>query len=131
MNKVLTIVAAYLLAAAVYYTFSIWRQSHGIRLARTEESFSMLFVPALLLFMTLFIPFFNVYFWLYPERHKNVVDLEGSEEEKAELEAVREYRKSVGVRARLAEKLGWRPYDLPEELRHSGDHDVTAEQDKE
>jgi hypothetical protein len=54
------------------------------------------------------------YFWLYPERHANLIDITGTDEQKAALDAYRKECAEYGLRRRLLEKFGLRPYTRPE-----------------
>ena len=45
------------------------------------------------------------YFWLYPERHANRIDFEGSPEEQERFRAYREYRSRISLGRRVLERL--------------------------
>jgi len=111
--KIVWGIIGYLVIALVYYSASFLRQKIGRRPGEIEDILSMVFVPALLLFLLLLAPFALVYFWLYPERHRNIVDMNGTQEEIDELVEFCEYRKHIGICLRLAENFGWREYDAP------------------
>jgi len=56
--------------------------------------------------------FFIPYYWLYPERHAQQIDLDGSSDERDQLEAFRFYRGRVSLLRRILEKARIVPYDI-------------------
>ncbi len=60
--------------------------------------------------------FFIPYYWLYPERHAQQIDLDGTSDERHKLEAFRIYRRRVSLWRRILEKARIVAYD-------SGRHD--------
>jgi hypothetical protein len=113
LSKPLPLLGTYIAAGICYYASLFWRQSRGWKTGNLEESFSMIFVPIALAGLFVAAVVATPYFWLFPERHMHVVDTEGTDEEKLRLERYREYQKRVGVAGRIAERLGWRPFDMP------------------
>ena len=70
-------------------------------------------LPAFFLWMLIFAILSVPFYWLYPEKHLNEIDFEGSEEEKQKL---RDYRLAIGKKGmirRLAEKLTLAQKDDP------------------
>src|SRR4051812_35168214 len=86
LSKPLPLLGLYLAAGILYYGSLFWRQSRGWKAGALEESFSMIFVPIALagLFVAAIVA--TPYFWLFPERHMHLVDMEGTDEEKLRLE---------------------------------------------
>ena len=113
LSKPVPLVGLYVAAAVLYYGLLFWRQSLGKQTSNLEESLSMVFVPVALIGLFFMAMMAAPYFWLFPERHRNGVDRDGTEEEKLRLGRYREYRKRVGVAGRIAELWGWRPFDEP------------------
>jgi hypothetical protein len=54
------------------------------------------------------------FFWLYPERHAHLIDIKGTDEQKAALNAYRKECAKYGLWRRLLEKLRLRPHVRPE-----------------
>lgn len=116
LSRPVPLAGLYVAAAGLYYGSLFWRQSRGKKAGNLEQSFSMVFVPVALIGLLLMALVAVPYFWLFPERHMNVVDLSGTEAEKLRLGQYREYRKKTGIIGRIAELCGWRPFDKPSGL---------------
>jgi hypothetical protein len=99
----------------VFYVFAgvgvLFVVTHGFKRPGEDELWKRLlslpFLPAFVVWFILMAVFSIPYWWLYPEKHRTVIDFEGSEEEKQKLREYRNFLSKKGVFRRLAEKLGF------------------------
>jgi hypothetical protein len=72
------------------------------------------FLPAFLFWIIVMGCFACVYWWVYPEMHRTVIDFEGTDEEKRKLEEYRRNCRKIGLCRRLAAKVGLAQDSRPE-----------------
>jgi hypothetical protein len=108
------------LASATYLAAAgLVARLNGMVFPRTKEAFwqkitAFIFMPANVVLFLLLLAIFALFFWLYPERHRHLFDLEGTDEQRRALADVRAALRQKTLWRRLAERLRLAPRVGPE-----------------